>query len=293
MKRLLVLILLMANFYTLLAQQQEKLHIKYYCTNWGNTDSWDRFCERVKNAGYDGVEAWLPGDQKERKEMIDALQKYGLRLGLLSGGSGASFDQYRESFKRNLEEAVSIKPDYINCHTGKEYYAFEQNKQLIDIGQVIMEKWRTPVYHETHRGRFSFAAHLTKDYLKKIPALRLALDISHWCNVHESLLADQAEAVSLALARTEHIHARIGHPEGPQVNDPAAPEWKNTVSQHLAWWDQIVAQHKQSGAKVLTITTEFGPAGYLPTLPFTQQPVADQWSVNVYMLNLLKDRYKE
>ncbi|WP_104382385.1 sugar phosphate isomerase/epimerase [Sphingobacterium sp. HMA12] len=293
MKRFLVLILLMANLYTLQAQQQEKLHIKYYCTNWGNADSWDRFCERVKKAGYDGVEAWLPGDQKERKEMIDALQKYSLRLGLLSGGSGSSFEQYRESFKRNLEEAASIKPDYINCHTGKEYYAFEQNKQLIDIGQVIMEKQHIPVYHETHRGRFSFAAHLTKDYLTKIPSLRLALDISHWCNVHESLLADQAEAVSLALARTEHIHARIGHPEGPQVNDPAAPEWKSTVNQHLAWWDEIVAQHKQSGAKVLTITTEFGPAGYLPTLPFTQQPVADQWSVNVYMLNLLKDRYKE
>lgn len=283
----------MANFFTVLAQKQEKLHIKYYCTNWGNADSWDRFCARVKKAGYQGVEAWLPGDLKERKEMMDALQKYGLSLGLLSGGSGASFEQYRESFKRNLEEAAGIKPDYINCHTGKEYYSFEQNKQLIDIGQVVMEKQHVPVYHETHRGRFSFAAHLTKDYLAKIPALRLALDISHWCNVHESLLGDQQEAVALALARTEHIHARIGHPEGPQVNDPAAPEWKNTVDQHLAWWDEIVKQHKQNGAKVLTITTEFGPAGYLPTLPFTQQPVADQWSVNVYMLNLLKDRYKE
>lgn len=293
MKRLLLFMLLLANFFPLFAQQQEKLQIRYYCTNWGNTDSWDRFCERVKQAGYDGVEAWLPADHNERKEMIKALKKYNLRLGLLSGGSGTSFEQYRDNFNHNLKEAAGLKPDYINCHTGKEYYTFDQIKQLIDLGQLVMERDKVPVYHETHRGRFTFAAHLTKQYLEKIPALRLALDISHWCNVHESMLSDQAEAVSLALSRTAHIHARIGHPEGPQVNDPAAPEWKSTVDQHLAWWDQVVAQHKRNGAKVLTMTTEFGPAGYLPTLPFTQQPVADQWTVNVYMLNLLKDRYKE
>jgi len=164
---------------------------------------------------------------------------------------------------------------------------------LIELAYATKTQSQIPIYHETHRGRFSFAAHVTKEYLEKIPKLRLALDISHWCNVHESMLSDQTETVTAALSRTEHIHARVGHPEGPQVNDPTAPEWKQIVAQHLAWWDTVVAMHKENGAKLLTITTEFGPAGYLPTLPFTQQPVADQWSINVYMLNLLKDRYKE
>lgn len=106
------------------------------------------------------------------------------------------------------------------------------------------------------------------------------------------MLSDQKEAVQLALLKTGHIHARVGHPQGPQVNDPAAPEWKPILDQHLAWWDEIVRIHKENKAKVLTITTEFGPSGYLPTLPYTQQPVADQWSINVFMLNLLKARYK-
>jgi len=290
MKQLLVLILCINSFLSLTAQH---VHIKYYCTNWGNTDSWDKFCLRVKNAGYDGVEAWLPSNPSERKEMVDALHKYGLGLGLLSGGSGGTFEEYKKSFKHNLDEALQVKPDYINCHTGKDYYSFEQNKALIELAYTVKTQSQIPVYHETHRGRFSFAAHVTKEYLEKIPQLRLALDISHWCNVHESMLSDQTETVTAALSRTEHIHARIGHPEGPQVNDPAAPEWKQVVAQHLAWWDTVVAMHKENGAKLLTITTEFGPAGYLPTLPFTQQPVADQWSINVYMLNLLKDRYKE
>jgi hypothetical protein len=41
----------------------------------------------------------------------------------------------------------------------------------------------------------------------------------------------------------------------------------------------------------MTILTEFGPPNYLPTLPYTQQPVADQWAINVYMMQMLRKRY--
>ncbi|KGE12696.1 sugar phosphate isomerase/epimerase family protein [Sphingobacterium deserti] len=272
------------------AQTSVKLPIKYYCTNWGMQESWARFCAKVKTAGYDGIETWLPATTEEQQEMLTALKKHNLSLGLLVGGSGTNFEQYAANFRSNLEAASKHRPDYINCHTGKDYYTFEQNERLITLGEKISKHYNLPVYHETHRGRFSFAAHVTKGYLDKIPHLQLALDISHWCNVHESLLEDQEETVAQALRRTSHIHARIGHPEGPQVNDPAAPEWKSAVDRHLAWWDEVVMQHKTHNRQ-LTITTEFGPAGYLPTLPYTQQPVADQWQINVYMLHLLKARY--
>lgn len=274
-----------------MAQSKGDLKIKYYCTNWGMTDSWDTFCSKVKDAGYDGVETWLPGGEA-REEMLAALKKYNLSLGLLSGGGGQDFGSYFNSFSSNLDDAIKVKPDYINCHTGKEYYSFDQNKKLILIASEKSKSSGIPIYHETHRGRFSFAAHITKDFLEKIPELSLALDISHWCAVHESLLADQKESVNLALSRTGHIHSRVGQPQGPQVNDPAAPEWKSTVDQHLAWWDQVVENHKKQGKTQLTMCMEFGPSGYLPTLPFTQQPVADQWTINKYMLDLLKNRYK-
>jgi hypothetical protein len=120
--------------------------------------------------------------------------------------------------------------------------------------------------------------------------MRLTADFSHWCNVSESLLEDQQDAVNLAIARTDHIHARIGWQEGPQINDPRAPEWKDIVEVHLGWWDRIVEAHRLSGQD-LTITPEFGPYPYMPTLPFTRQPVASQWDINEYMMNLLKKRY--
>ena len=155
---------------------------------------------------------------------------------------------------------------------------------------ALHEQSHVPIYHETHRSRILFAAPVARTFMEKIPDLRLTLDISHWCNVHESLLEDQVDTVAMALNRTDHIHARVGHQEGPQVNDPRAPEWNAAVQAHYAWWDRVVEQKKKEG-KRLTILTEFGPSNYLPTLPYTRQPVADQWEINNYMLNTLRKRY--
>lgn len=267
--------------------------IRFYATNWGMNESWDSYCEKVKKAGYDGLEVWVPGSKEEQKQMFDAFRKYGLAYAFLSGGGGTTFEQYYNSYVKNVEMAMQLKPDFVNCHTGKDYFTFDQNKKLIEAADIISKKYHIPVMHETHRGRFSFAAHITRQFLEQIPQLQLTLDISHWCNVHESLLGDQTETVELALSRTAHIHARIGQPQAPQVSDPAAPEWRSTVEQHLAWWDEVIRLRKEAGINQLTVTTEFGPSGYLPTLPYTQQPVADQWTVNVYMLNLLKSRYQQ
>ena len=74
--------------------------------------------------------------------------------------------------------------------------------------------------------------------------VRITLDVSHWVNVAESFLDDQPDAMELAIQRTEHIHARVGYPEGPQVSDPAAPEWNEALQHHLNWWDKIIERKR-------------------------------------------------
>jgi hypothetical protein len=49
---------------------------------------------------------------------------------------------------------------------------------------------------------------------------------------------------------------------------------------------------QKADMSALTVTCEFGPSGYLPTLPYTQQPVASQWDINVFMKDLLKKRWQ-
>lgn len=267
------------------------LDIEFFCTNWGMQQSWDSFCFRAKSAGYDGVETWLPADPQERESMFRAFEKHGLKFILLSSGKGKDFDGYLRNFRENLQQLAAYKPVLINCHTGKDHFSFEQNQALIQAAEAVSRESGIPILHETHRGRFSFAAHITRDYLNKIPGLRLTLDISHWCNVHESLLEDQDEAVSLAISRADHLHTRVGFQEGPQVNDPRAPEWKDVLDKHLQWWDRVVDAKVKRGDTLLTITPEFGPPNYMPTLPYTRQAVSDQWDINVYMMNMLKARY--
>jgi hypothetical protein len=82
----------------------------------------------------------------------------------------------------------------------------------------------------------------------------------------------------------------VGYPEGPQVPDPRVKEWQDALGKHLHWWDQVVARHRAENT-TLTITTEFGPFPYMVHEPASGNPLADQWQVNVFMMQLLKKRY--
>jgi sugar phosphate isomerase/epimerase len=264
--------------------------LKVMATNWGFPGSITDFCKKAKEEGYDGIEVWMPGDDKGRKEVMEAAAQNTLLVGFLYGGGDADFTKHAEQFKNGINEAVKLKPIYLNCHSGKDYFSYDQNKLLMDYSYELAAKTGVPVYHETHRGRSLFAAHTTRNFIEKNPKLRLTFDVSHWCNVHESLLGDQKETLDLTLSRVDHIHARVGHAEGPQVNDPRAPEWADAVKIHFGWWDQVVATKRKEG-KIMTVLTEFGPPDYLPTLPYTRQPLANQWDINVYMMKELKRRY--
>jgi sugar phosphate isomerase/epimerase len=261
-----------------------------FATNWGFNGSWDAFCSKIKQAGYDGAELWYPAEDAQRKELFSALQRYDLKIGFLVGGSDRDPQKHFEQFKNSLEGAVAQKPVYINCHSGRDHFSFDQNKVFIDLTTKISKSTGVPIYHETHRSRILYAAPVARQFMEKLPDLRITFDVSHWCNVHESALDDQPETLAMTLDRVDHIHARIGHAEGPQVNDPRAPEWKDYVNAHFAWWDKVVERKKREG-KLMTFLTEFGPVDYMPALPYTRQPLANQWEINLHMMNTLRTRY--
>ncbi|HEY8930019.1 MAG TPA: sugar phosphate isomerase/epimerase [Mucilaginibacter sp.] len=270
------------------------MQIKFFCPKWGSDNiTWDNFCAKVKAAGYDGVETPIPLDAGEKDEIATALQKHGL---LLIGQYYQSFEKDLElqkaNFRKHLENIIDLKPLMIDSQTGKDYFTALQNAELFKLAKEITDETGIVVAHETHRNKALFAAHVTKELLLQNPDVVITADFSHWCNVSESLLEDQQEAIDVAISRTVHIHARVGHGESAQVSDPRAPEWANEVQAHLNWWDQIVQHRLKSGTELLTISPEFGPAPYMPAVPYTKMPVANQWDINVYMMEMLKERYK-
>ncbi len=272
------------------------MKILFFCPRWGcETMPWNDFFSSVKEAGYDGVETGFPFtiSAAEKDEIHNGLKTFGLAaIGQHWQTVESNFEEHKEVFKKHLYSLVELQPLFINSQTGKDYFSVEQNLALMRVADDISRETGVSILHETHRGKWSFAAHITKQYLETAPQIRLTLDVSHWCNVAESLLEDQGPAVQLAIRHAGHLHARVGFQEGPQVIDPRAPENEAILSAHLQWWDALFALKKEQGNETFSITPEYGAPPYQPLMPYTQVPLTSQWDINVWMKNLLQERYK-
>ena len=267
-----------------------RIELESYATNWGFRGSMDDFASKAKAIGYDGIEVWTPQNPTATAALKDAIAKYDLKLGLLAGNWGSSFEENLDRFKTSIDKATELNPLFINCHSGKDFYSFEQNSRFIEYTLNVSAKTGIPIAHETHRGRILYSAPIASYFMDKYEDLKLTLDISHWCCVHESLLTDQKETVARALDRSMHVHARVGFPEGPQIPDPKDKQFERAVKAHFEWWDVIVENHVQAGKK-LTMTPEFGPPPYMWTHLESGDAVADNWEVNSGMKSIWASRY--
>lgn len=269
------------------------MQIKILCPVWGHEHiKTELFLDNVRCAGYDGVETWIPADVVARKQLLDYLQKHEMHIvAHQHEADGKNFTEFKTSFLKQIQLCANAGPILINSHTGKDYFSFEQNLELIDIAQEFSEKSGIMIVHETHRGRLGYSPQMIEEYFEKRKDFLITADFSHWVCVTESMLQNFSSIVDEAIIRSRHIHARVGFEQGPQVSDPRAPEWNNAVNVFLSWWDRIIQCNAALNCKLMPLTTEFGPVPYMPTIPFTHKPVADQFEINCYMKDVLKDKY--
>jgi sugar phosphate isomerase/epimerase len=275
------------------------MEIKYLCTYWGSEDlSAKAFLDKVLSNGYDGVEINLPDDPQFIDEFMSELERIRktshpdfifIAQQVLSNEK-ETVAAYSERLTKRLNFLLELKPNAINSHTGKDFFEFEENCTIIEKVEELGRAAGIPIWHEIHRGRFSFHLRTLLDYLNIFPNLKLIADLSHFCVVSESDLSDQQELLTRIYPNIQHIHARVGFEQSPQVNHPFAPEWKKHLDLYTTWWKEIIALQSQNGAAQMTITPEVGPFPYMPQAPFTQQPLADQWEVNRLMKKYLQEK---
>ena len=269
--------------------------IQYFCPFWGSEKlGLQKFFKRVINTGYDGVEIAIPFDNKFEEELKELLENSNLKL---IGHQHLppkveTVEAYINRLEPFLYHLISFNPIYINSHTGRDFFSFEDNCKIIEKVDRISFDTGIKIIHETHRGRFNFSTYTTKFYFDKYPDLKIAADFSHWCCVSESFLEDQEDFLREAFKRTNHIHARVGYTQSPQVNHPNAPENRYALERHLSWWQDILDLRKMDKCEHFPITTEFGPEPYMQTTPFNNNRVADQWELNLFMKDYLKKNLK-
>lgn len=276
------------------------IKINYVCPFWGqeHLDA-DTFIEKVVNSNYQGIEIHLPESKRFAESFMDGIEDlYADKPGFvfvlqqLTVPDNEPIEVYKKRMETKLLNLAAYQPSFINSHTGKDYYSFDDNCRLLETCLNVSAKTGVKILHETHRGRFSFHAASLVPYLEKFPELELTGDFSHFCAVSESLLNDQEDIICKIIPHVSYIHARVGYEQGAQVNDPFAPEWQTHLQRFTNWWDEIINDNNKKGKKEISICTEFGPSPYMPCLPFTKQPVANQWEINVKMKEYLVSLFK-
>lgn len=271
------------------------MRIDYCCPFWGSEQlGIAAFFEKLKDASYDGVEVYCNNNIELIAEFVAEVEvarvtdsNFKLIMVHIVPNQPGQVKNYIRNFEKQLKKLTDCKPTFINAHTGKDYFSFDDNCRIIESALNISSKTGISIFHETHRGRFSFHAATLLPYLDQFPEMELVGDFSHFCTVSESLLQDQEEIIQQIIPHVSHIHARVGYEQSPQVNDPFAPEWENHLVHFIKWWRQIVKYKMKEGWKEFTVTPEFGPAPYMPLLPYTKQPVGNQWEINNRMKQYL------
>lgn len=269
------------------------MELKFIYPRWGSADiDWHIFLTKVKANGFSGVEIDLPFNKQEKQDILLMLKDLELDfIGQHWQTKDVNFKAHKENYKKHLYNLVEANPLLVNSHTGMDFFTFEQNAELIEIAQTIENETNVVITHETHRSRFSFAAHVCYKYLESFSSLKLTSDLSHWCCVAETLLENQESALQKAIQHTYHIHARVGSSQSPQVIDPRDAVYAEELNLFNTWWIAMIEHAAKNNRKFITITTEYGPFPYALYQPHTVTPLGDQWDINQFIKDEIQKRW--
>lgn len=248
------------------------------------------FIIKIKTAGFDGIDTWIPELPQERKDFIKLLDEFKLPIVCHQHqAKGDNIDEFCRSFEYYLNLSMECNPVLINSHSGRDYFLIDEQLRVIDVAAEFSVKNNIRVVHETHRGRLGYSPYNANELFKLRPEMKASADLSHWVCVTESYLEHCPDIINEVISHAEHIHARVGHPEGPQVPDPRVAEWQQATNIFLNWWTRIIAHKRKAGYKQFTVTPEFGPPPYMVTSPSTGKPIADQFELNCFIKDLIRN----
>ncbi|MDM5271953.1 TIM barrel protein [Sulfurovum sp. zt1-1] len=266
------------------------MRLQCFKTMWGYEGDFEIACQEAKAAGFDGIEGSAPISSDERTYWKACLEKHGL-LYIAEAVTGGDYVPRRDldvqghlnDLEAILSRSAGLEPLFVTCIGGLDAWNEEESLHFFKEGMKLAERYNLEISFETHRSRSLFNPWVTRRIVQMLPQISLTADISHWCVVCERQMDTEIETIEAIAPNVRHIHARVGYDQGPQVPHPAAPEYAYALKAHQQCWERFWEAQYGRGFEVSTMTPEFGPDGYLHTLPFTQAPVADLWEINCWM----------
>ncbi len=259
-------------------------------TLWGVTEPYTQAAAEAAAAGFDGLEGPAPTDPVARDALLAALLEHELDYiaEITTAGSyvpdrRASVAEHLLSLENGLHRGAVLRPRLTTCIAGCDAWDEADSVRFFASALELGERFDTLLSFETHRSRSLFNPWVTQRIAAVLPELQFTADFSHWCVVCERLMDSELEVIEAIAPQVRHIHARVGYDQGPQVPDPAAPEYADALVAHQRWGEILWRAQPARGLPGTTLTAEFGPDGYLHEQPYTREPVADLWIINQWM----------
>ena len=274
------------------------MRVENFKTMWGFTGDFETACKEAKEAGFEGIEGRVPEISDDKASYKACLEKYDLAFigEIVTGGDYVparhhTLQEHIDDVEAGIKNSLELTPRFVTCIGGCDAWSQEESIEFFKSSMDLAKKYNTDISFETHRSRSLFTPWVTKSIVEAIPEIKLTLDMSHWCVVCERLMNTELDTMKAIAGNVHHIHSRVGYAQGPQVPHPAAPEYKEALLSHQEIWEIVWDAQNAKGMQITTMTPEFGPDGYLHTLPFTNVPIADLWEINCWMSETEKKHF--
>ncbi|GAA5482675.1 sugar phosphate isomerase/epimerase family protein [Haloferula sargassicola] len=258
-------------------------------TLWGHEGSLSEAVAHAREDGFDGIEGPVPpGREKEWFDRLAGLPWIAeictcTPPGFYIPEPGRSPAEHLDSLARSADAALGGSPLFLTTMAGWDAWNFSEMVGFLEGVVELEAKLGAAIRVETHRTRCTYSPWITRELLRELPEIRLTCDFSHWCVVTERLVLDEDPGLlDLVADCAAHIHARVGHAQGPQVIDPRAPMHATDLEAHTRWWRHLWKTMAARGETRVTMTPEAGPDGYQPC-DLSGRPLANLREVNRWM----------
>ncbi len=176
----------------------------------GPQGSFQQKLEALKEAGFEGVQFASVGD----KEQLDHCKSLGL------GIAGSGRINAPEEAAGLAEKVAGDGYECATLHVGWGLEDDDEAARLIESVLNAVQRWRVPLYMETHRATIFQDMWRTVNFVRRFPEIRINGDFSHWYTGQEMVYGGFEKKLTFiqpVLERVRFLHGRIGNPGCMQV----------------------------------------------------------------------------
>lgn len=273
-----------------------------YMSWWGMTDldlgegeplSPDEKARRIVEAGFDGIDGFLPAPE-EADAWRERLDRHGLLFGVNAYPKSAA---ELETFLRAAKAFGRVR--YVNAQVLTPFLAGEPAEKLLADVAGLSREYGIPVYVETHRGTITQDLVRTVEYAERVMMLGLTIDYSHYVVAGElHTVSEEAESwLQRLLPRTRAIHGRVSN--GEQVQVGLGERGEHPMLRHFErWWRDGMRHWRESAAKGdrLPFVCELGPPPYAITAEDRdgrRRELDDRWKQSLLLAGIARRLWRE